>query len=289
MRKSNVLLDRNFTIGRTDPRLFGAFVEHLGRCVYGGIFEPGHPTADAKGFRQDVMALVRELAPTIMRYPGGNFVSGYNWEDGVGPVAERPRRLDYAWFSTEPNHVRHQRVHRLVPHGRDRADAGGQPRHARAEGGRAIYRVLQPPRRHRAVRPTPRARLGAAAWREVLVPRQRDGRSVADRREDGATSTGAIAVESAKVMRWVDGFDRTGCVRLVGPQHAHVRRVGRPVLEHTFDQVEWISLHTYLNNYADDTRSLSRQPGPDGQLHRGGRGDRRCGRRAAALAQADHA
>ena len=88
---------------RTNPRLFGAFVEHLGRCVYGGIFEPGHPTADAKGFRQDVLALVRELAPTIMRYPGGNFVSGYNWEDGVGPVAERPRRLDLAWMSTETN------------------------------------------------------------------------------------------------------------------------------------------------------------------------------------------
>ena len=103
MRTAHVLLDRDFTIGRTDQRLFGAFVEHLGRCVYGGIFEPGHPTADAKGFRQDVMALVRELGPTIMRYPGGNFVSGYNWEDGVGPVAERPARLDYAWFSTEPN------------------------------------------------------------------------------------------------------------------------------------------------------------------------------------------
>jgi len=103
MRTAHVLLDRDFTIGRTDQRLFGAFVEHLGRCVYGGIFEPGHPTADAKGFRQDVMALVRELGPTIMRYPGGNFVSGYNWEDGVGPVVERPARLDYAWFSTEPN------------------------------------------------------------------------------------------------------------------------------------------------------------------------------------------
>ena len=90
MRTAHVLLDRDFTIGRTDQRLFGAFVEHLGRCVYGGIFEPGHPTADPRGFRQDVMALVRELGPTIMRYPGGNFVSGYNWEDGVGPVAERP-------------------------------------------------------------------------------------------------------------------------------------------------------------------------------------------------------
>ena len=103
MRNVNVRLHRDFAIGSTNPRLFGSFVEHLGRCVYGGIFEPGHPTADAKGFRKDVLALVRELAPTIMRYPGGNFVSGYNWEDGVGPAAERPRRLDLAWMSTETN------------------------------------------------------------------------------------------------------------------------------------------------------------------------------------------
>ena len=103
MRKATAAVRHDNAIGDTDPRLFGAFVEHLGRCVYGGIYEPGHPTADAQGFRHDVLALVRELAPTIMRYPGGNFVSGYNWEDGVGPVEQRPRRLDLAWMSTEPN------------------------------------------------------------------------------------------------------------------------------------------------------------------------------------------
>lgn len=103
MRQACAVLDRDFIIAETDPRLFGAFVEHIGRCVYGGIYEPGHPRADAQGFRQDVMELVRELAPTIIRYPGGNFVSGYNWEDGVGPVGNRPHRLDYAWLSTEPN------------------------------------------------------------------------------------------------------------------------------------------------------------------------------------------
>jgi alpha-L-arabinofuranosidase len=103
MRNVEVFLHRDFTIGATDKRLFGAFIEHLGRCVYGGIYEPGHKTADKNGFRKDVMALVRELAPTIMRYPGGNFVSGYKWEDGVGPVDKRPARLDLAWMSTEPN------------------------------------------------------------------------------------------------------------------------------------------------------------------------------------------
>jgi alpha-N-arabinofuranosidase len=103
MPRAYVKLDRDNVIGETDKRLFGAFIEHLGRCIYGGIFEPGHPHADEKGFRKDVLAMVRELSPTIMRYPGGNFVSGYNWEDGVGPVKDRPARLDLAWMSTEPN------------------------------------------------------------------------------------------------------------------------------------------------------------------------------------------
>jgi alpha-N-arabinofuranosidase len=92
-----------FDIADVHPRLFGSFVEHLGRGVYGGIFEPGHPTADEHGFRTDVLALVRELGVTTVRYPGGNFVSGYDWRDGVGPVEDRPRRLDPAWRSTETN------------------------------------------------------------------------------------------------------------------------------------------------------------------------------------------
>jgi alpha-N-arabinofuranosidase len=86
-----------------DPRLYGSFIEHLGRAVYTGIYEPGHPQADAAGFRRDVLDLVRELNVPIVRYPGGNFVSAYDWEDGVGPKEKRPRRLDYAWSVTETN------------------------------------------------------------------------------------------------------------------------------------------------------------------------------------------
>src|SRR5690348_14618818 len=103
MIHARLIVDRDFAISELDRFLFGTFVEHLGRCVYTGIFEPGHPSADERGFRGDVMALVRELGPTLVRYPGGNFLSGYNWEDGVGPIAERPVRLDLAWFSTETN------------------------------------------------------------------------------------------------------------------------------------------------------------------------------------------
>jgi alpha-N-arabinofuranosidase len=105
MTTARLRLDPAFAVGPVNRRLFGSFVEHLGRCVYEGIYEPGHPTADAKGFRGDVLELVRELGVSTVRYPGGNFVSGYRWEDGVGPREQRPRRLDLAWRGTETNEV----------------------------------------------------------------------------------------------------------------------------------------------------------------------------------------
>ncbi|MGN9907483.1 arabinosylfuranosidase ArfA [Phytohabitans sp. LJ34] len=100
-----ILIDSEHHRGEVDPRLFGSFVEHMGRCVYTGIYEPDHPSADPHGFRGDVGALVRELGTTLVRYPGGNFVSGYRWEDGIGPRADRPRRLDLAWRGIETNQV----------------------------------------------------------------------------------------------------------------------------------------------------------------------------------------
>lgn len=103
MKKSFMTLAREFTIGEVDKRLYGSFIEHLGRAVYGGIYEKGHPAADENGFRKDVLALVKELDVPVVRYPGGNFVSGYNWLDGVGPLENRPARLDLAWETTETN------------------------------------------------------------------------------------------------------------------------------------------------------------------------------------------
>ena len=103
--KARVTIEKSFQTGEVDPKLYGSFVEHLGRCVYGGIYEPGHSTDDGFGFRGDVAALVKELNTPIIRYPGGNFVSGYRWEDGTGPVSERPRRLDLAWRTLESNVV----------------------------------------------------------------------------------------------------------------------------------------------------------------------------------------
>ena len=98
-------VDAARVIGEVDERLFGSFLEHMGRAIYGGIYEPDHPDADDDGWRRDVVDLVRELGVTVVRYPGGNFVSGYRWEDGVGPREARPTRLDLAWRSIEPNTV----------------------------------------------------------------------------------------------------------------------------------------------------------------------------------------
>jgi alpha-N-arabinofuranosidase len=105
MLPATITLDPAFVVGPVRRRTFGSFVEHLGRCVYTGIHDPQHPSADADGFRGDVLDLTRELGVSTVRYPGGNFVSGYRWEDAIGPVEERPARLDLAWHSTEPNHV----------------------------------------------------------------------------------------------------------------------------------------------------------------------------------------
>ncbi|MGI5239739.1 alpha-N-arabinofuranosidase [Dactylosporangium sp. CA-139066] len=105
MISANLTVDPHFVVGPINRRLFGSFVEHLGRCVYDGIYEPSHPDADKEGYRRDVIALVKELGVSTIRYPGGNFVSGYRWEDGVGPRENRPRRLDLAWHSTETNEI----------------------------------------------------------------------------------------------------------------------------------------------------------------------------------------
>jgi alpha-N-arabinofuranosidase len=259
MREVHVRLHAGMAIGDTDRRLFGAFIEHLGRCVYGGIYEPEHPTADAHGFRQDVLALVRELAPAIIRYPGGNFVSGYNWEDGVGPVANRPRRLDLAWLSTETNEfgtnefidwcrtagtepmlavnlgtrgadaARHYLEYCNHPHGTTLSDL------RRAHGWDAPH--------------------GVKFWclgNEMDGPWQMQART--------AEEYGRVATETAKMMKWVDPSIELAACGSSGRNMPTFGMWERTVLEHCFDHVEYISLHTYLNNYADDIPAFLAAP-----------------------------
>ena len=95
--KAEITISKSNTISKIDNRIFGSFIEHLGRAVYGGIYEPDHETADDMGFRTDVMNRIKELNIPIVRYPGGNFVSGYNWEDGTGDKSKRPKKMELAW------------------------------------------------------------------------------------------------------------------------------------------------------------------------------------------------
>jgi alpha-N-arabinofuranosidase len=259
MRKSSVRLDHDFTIGETDPRLFGAFIEHLGRSVYGGIFEPGHKTADAKGFRQDVLALVRELAPTIMRYPGGNFVSGYDWEDGVGPAEKRPYRLDYAWLSSEPNSFgtnefidwcRAAAVEPMLAVNlgtRGPQDAGRFIEYCNHPGGTAPSDLR---RAHGWQAPH-----GVKFW---CLGNEMDGQWQTGAKT--ADEYGRIATETAKIMRWVDPSIQLAACGSSGRNMPTFGQWEDTVLQHTFDHVEWISLHTYLNNYADDTPAFLASP-----------------------------
>lgn len=103
MTKAKIVADRHFEISEIDERVYGSFAEHMGRCIYGGIYEPDSPFADENGFRKDVMELVKELGVTMVRYPGGNFLSGYDWKDGIGAKENRPARLDLAWHGLETN------------------------------------------------------------------------------------------------------------------------------------------------------------------------------------------
>jgi alpha-N-arabinofuranosidase len=103
--KARIKIDIERTIGAIDTLIYGNFTEHLGRCIYGGIYDPQSSKANADGFRKDVIDATNNLGVSIIRYPGGNFVSGYHWEDGIGPVANRPKRKDLAWGAIESNVV----------------------------------------------------------------------------------------------------------------------------------------------------------------------------------------
>ncbi|MDD1520788.1 MULTISPECIES: arabinosylfuranosidase ArfA [Bradyrhizobium] len=259
MRKANVLMDRDFAIGHTDPRLFGAFVEHLGRCVYGGIYEPGHPTADKNGFRGDVLALVKELGPTIIRYPGGNFVSGYNWEDGVGPVEKRPARLDLAWFSTEPNSFG---TNEFMDWCKAAAVEPMLAVNLGTRGGDAARNLVE-----YCNHP------GGSAWSDLrrahgwekphnvrfwCLGNEMDGPWQMEHKS--AEAYGAIAREAAKMMRWVDPTIELAACGSSGRNMPTFGQWEDTVIEHTFDHAEYISLHTYLNNYRQDTASFLASP-----------------------------
>ncbi|HMK97791.1 MAG TPA: hypothetical protein VK425_09620, partial [Acidimicrobiales bacterium] len=103
-QRARVLVAPGQATGELDRNVFGGFVEHLGRCINGGLFEEGSALSDERGFRRDVLDLLRPLKLSVLRWPGGNFASNYHWKDGIGPRGSRPRRVELAWGGTEANH-----------------------------------------------------------------------------------------------------------------------------------------------------------------------------------------
>jgi len=248
-------VDPRFEISDIDRRLFGGFVEHLGRHIYDGIHEPSHPAADADGFRSDVIELVKELGVSTIRYPGGNFVSGYRWEDGVGPVEQRPRRLDLAWHSTETNEVGlHEFADWLEKVGSDLMLAvnlgtrGTQEAIDLLEYSNADADTDWTRQRRANGRDEPFAVTMWCLGNEMDGPWQLGHRNADD--------YGKLASRTAKAMRMLDpGIELVVC----GSSGSGMPTFGsweRTVLEHTFDDVDFISCHSYYQEMGGNAQEF---------------------------------
>ncbi len=249
---ARVTAHRDFTIAEVDGRIYSAFLEHLGRAIYTGIYEPGHPSADKNGMRGDVNALVRDLNIPYVRYPGGNFVSAYNWEDGVGPRKSRPVRLDLAWHTSDDNAIG---VHEFMTW----CDTVGTKAMLAINLGsrgldeaRNFVEYVNGPLgsywgdlRKKNGRAEP---FGVDMWclgNEMDGPWQ-VGHKTAD-------EYGRLANEVAKTLR---AFDKKLQLVVCGSSNSDMKTYPeweRIVLEHTYESVDHISLHMYFANRTKHT------------------------------------
>ena len=253
--KAKITLAKEFRIGEIDKRIYGSFIEHLGRAVYGGIYEPDHPTADENGFRQDVIDLVKKLNVPVVRYPGGNFVSGYNWEDGVGPVENRPKRLDLAWGTTEPNLF-----------GTNEFLAWCKK--ANAECMMAVNLGTRGPEEARNIVEYCNHTEGSY-WSDLRISHGvKDPHNIKlwclGNEMDGgwqmgaktATEYGRVALEASKMMKWTDPSIETV---LCGSSSIYSPTFGKwevESLDIAYDSIDYVSLHQYYGNHEDDTPSF---------------------------------
>ncbi|WP_439381240.1 arabinosylfuranosidase ArfA [Amycolatopsis lexingtonensis] len=255
MSQARLVVDPAFTVGEADPRLYGSFVEHLGRCVYTGIHEPGHPTADAHGFRGDVAELVTELGVPILRYPGGNFVSGYRWEDGVGPRELRPTRLDLAWKSVETNAVgtdefcawtRRVGAEPMLAVNlgtRGAQEAADLVEYCNHPGG-TTWSDLR--RSHGVAAPH-----GVKVW---CLGNEMDGPWQVGHKT--AEEYARLASRAAQAMRLVDpGIELVACGSS-GAGMPTFPEWDATVLEHCYEQVDYLSLHSYSQERNGDRASF---------------------------------
>jgi alpha-N-arabinofuranosidase len=247
----DVTLEPSFTIAPVPSRMFGTLVEHMGRCVYGGVYDPGHPKADDAGLRQDVLELTRELGVTLARYPGGNFVSSFDWEDSVGPVEDRPTRLELAWRQLEPNTfglnefmswARHAQVEPMLVTNlgtRGVAEACNLIEYTNFAGGTKFSDL----RRSHGVREP----YGVKLW---SLGNEQDGPwQIAQK---SAVEYGLAAAETAKAMKRIDPT-----IEVVSCASAwrHLPTMGSwqaTVLEHAYEYVDYVSLHAYFEPIAGD-------------------------------------
>lgn len=249
--RAKIYGNRDEVLSQIDDRLYSSFVEHMGRGVYGGIYDPGHPSADEKGFRNDVKELVKELNIPMIRYPGGNFLSGYNWEDGIGPVENRPKRLDLAWKTIETNEVGLHEfmnwseelgidVNMAVNLGTRGIDAARNlVEYCNFKGG-TYWSDL----RKKNGRKQP---YNIKTW---CLGNEMDGEWQIGRKT--AHEYGRLAEESAKVMKWVDdSIELVAC----GSSMSNAPTFGeweQTVLDHTYEYVDYLSLHMYYGNPEND-------------------------------------
>ncbi|WP_240670221.1 alpha-N-arabinofuranosidase [Actinoplanes solisilvae] len=248
-------LDPSRVVAPVSRRTFGSFVEHMGRCVYGGLYEPSHPAADEHGFREDVLALVREMGVTLVRYPGGNFVSGYRWEDGIGPVEERPVRRDLAWHSLETNEVGVDEFMRWA------AKADVEVMYALNLGTRGVQEALDA---HEYLNHPDRTRLASLRHangvekpygiRMFCLGNEMDGPWQTGHKT--AHEYGRLAAETARALRSAEpGLELVAC----GSSSSSMPTFGAweaTVLELAYDQVDYISAHAYYEPVDGDLGSF---------------------------------
>ena len=259
MKKATLVLDRDFPIGETDPKLFSSFVEPLGRCIYGGIYEPGHPMADENGFRKDVLELTRALHLTMNRFPGGNFVSTYRWEDGIGPREKRPRRADPAWLSIETNafglnefaqwsKLNGSDVMMTVNLAtRGVLEAMDCVEYCNMDSGtywsdlRASHGYRQP--------------YGYRYW---CLSNEVDGVWQVGQKHGG--EYGRLAREASKGMKLLDRNIRTVLAGSSSPGMATFPSFDADALEEAYDFVDYLSVHQYIGNRNGDLQSFLARP-----------------------------
>ena len=255
MLSANLTLDPAFTIAPVSRRTFGSFVEHMGRCVYTGIYEPLHPTADADGFRRDVLELTRELGVSVVRYPGGNFVSGYRWEDGIGPVADRPVRRDLAWHSLETNEVGIDEFARWA------GKAGVEIMYALNLGTRGVQEALDvqeylnhPDRTRLAELRRANGHPEPYGVRMFCLGNELDGPWQTGHKT--AREYGRLAAETARALRSAEPWLELVACGSSGSEMPTFAAWEAEVLELTYDVVDYISAHAYYEPVDGDLGSF---------------------------------